>query len=647
MAASPPIDPLFELSQDLLGILDENGKLIHSNPRWTEVLGHDVTTLNQSPLTHYLHPDDKHLLDTSPATFIARFKGLNNHWHYLNCQLTPQNHYTYIVAQDVTHQHHTQTRQADIMQRQAWFSQGLTALTHLSTQTYTAITDHLNAYLTTGTKLFDMEIAIISRIIPPNYLPLAVQSPYPIPTQKPLPLENTLCQKAFNTKQSIAQNKQQQHPAQQLIPDTTAYISAPIYVQGTIYGTLSFATTQSRTTNFHLHHLELLELMAQGISHFLTLQPLSQAREQALIALQQSEENLRTTLASMDDIVFTIDSYGLILSYYQPIKYLTFQNADRQLVGQQFQKALSPNLTTPLSIAFNTLRTTGDNQQFDYHLDLDGQRHWFSANVTARRDTQRQFDGITVVARDITRRRFIEEQLAQQTRELARSNAELEQFAYVVSHDLRAPLRAMNTYSLFLHEDYQDRLDEDGLEYIEGIAESAKHMENLVVDLLEYSRIGRKEVPAQPISLADLLDKIIRQNQLDTRATIHLPDNLPTLTLPPVYLEQIFTNLLNNAAKYCRPDIPSIIHISCQSADGWWRFAIKDNGIGIDPNHFDKIFGVFQRLHTQDEFEGTGIGLAIVKKALTAIGGDIHIDSALNQGTTFTFILPQAKTPSP
>lgn len=237
----------------------------------------------------------------------------------------------------------------------------------------------------------------------------------------------------------------------------------------------------------------------------------------------------------------------------------------------------------------------------------------------------------------------LERRVTERTAKLTAANAELEQFAYVVSHDLRAPLRAMKSYAQFLAEDFGEALDEFGMEYVTGIAESAELMDNLVVDLLEYSRIGRRQVKYQDVELSHLLGRLV--NHLGySPEEIHLPANAPTVQASAVRLEQIFANLLSNALKFCRQDVKPVVTIQCEDEIDAWHFSVRDNGIGIQKKHLQKIFGIFQRLHTQDEYEGTGVGLAIVKKAVEEHGGRIWVESEVGQGTTFTFSLPKKRT---
>lgn len=242
---------------------------------------------------------------------------------------------------------------------------------------------------------------------------------------------------------------------------------------------------------------------------------------------------------------------------------------------------------------------------------------------------------------DIAARSQAEAALALKAEELARSNSELEEFAYVVSHDLRAPLRAMKNYGLFLQEDCTDQLDEFGLDYVAGIIESAQHMDQLVLDLLEYSRIGRMTDKLEQVNINELLERVITNFDLRREAEIRLTPDAPTVQAYSVRLEQIFANLLSNAVKFRAQSQSPIISISWRDLGDRWAFSVSDNGIGISEKYREKIFGIFQRLHTQEEYEGTGVGLAIVKKAVHAHGGDIQLTSKLGEGSTFTFTLPK------
>jgi signal transduction histidine kinase len=249
---------------------------------------------------------------------------------------------------------------------------------------------------------------------------------------------------------------------------------------------------------------------------------------------------------------------------------------------------------------------------------------------------------------DITERRHAEESLRRQTEELARSNTELEQFAYVASHDLREPLRMISSFVDLLARRYGDRLDKDGLEFIAFARDGASRMDRLVLDLLDYSRIGRICKPMQPTDLGQVLDRAVHALALkieETGAEIVSPAApLPTVIGAPDELARLFQNLIDNALKYREPSRPIRVTVAATHHGADWTISIGDNGIGIDPQYFDRIFGIFQRLHTRESFEGTGIGLAICKKIVERHDGRIWIESSPGEGSTFFFTLPAAET---
>lgn len=236
--------------------------------------------------------------------------------------------------------------------------------------------------------------------------------------------------------------------------------------------------------------------------------------------------------------------------------------------------------------------------------------------------------------------------LEDSNQKLEQQRAELQNFAYVVSHDLRAPLRALTNYSRFLTEEFTPQMNEQCRQYVDGITESAKHMDSLVVDLLEYARVGRTEASLSFVAVGALLERIVSRLQLRSRADITLPPDAPTLWTSELRLEQILSNLLENAVKFTRKGVRPAILVEWADRGQAWEFAVRDSGIGINPKHFEQIFGIFQRLHPQGEYEGTGIGLAIVKKAVEEHGGKVWVESTPGQGSIFRFTVPkQAGTP--
>jgi PAS domain S-box-containing protein len=251
--------------------------------------------------------------------------------------------------------------------------------------------------------------------------------------------------------------------------------------------------------------------------------------------------------------------------------------------------------------------------------------------------------GAVVTFRDVTERRASEQALADRAKELARSNAELEQFAYVASHDLQEPLRAVVSYLQLLERRYGSQLDERADKYIGYAVDGARRMQALINDLLTYSRAGRRVDERQTIDVEALLERVLKSLEVviqESGATI-THDPLPTIEAELVGFGQLLQNLIGNALKF-RGDEPPRVHISATRQDRAWQFAVRDNGIGIASEYQERIFILFQRLHGRDEYAGTGIGLAICKKIAERHGGTLWVESTPGEGSTFLFTIPDA-----
>lgn len=263
------------------------------------------------------------------------------------------------------------------------------------------------------------------------------------------------------------------------------------------------------------------------------------------------------------------------------------------------------------------------------------------AHTSILRDANGDPVGACGVVMDVRERKYFEDRLAAQAEDLRRSNEELEQFAYVASHDLQEPLRMVTSYLELIEQRYQDRLDDDASEFIAYAVDGAERMKALINDLLAYSRVQRvKRAEFKPVDLHDILQRTRSNLQLtieDTGAEI-THDPLPTIIGNAGQMSQLLQNLLSNAIKF-RGDTPPHIHIGAQRVGDCWQFSVADNGIGIEPQYLDRIFVIFQRLHSRQAYAGTGIGLAICKRIVENHGGRIWVESEPGAGTTFYFTI--------
>jgi PAS domain S-box-containing protein len=297
--------------------------------------------------------------------------------------------------------------------------------------------------------------------------------------------------------------------------------------------------------------------------------------------------------------------------------------------------------------------TTGEMfEDIEGHRTGDGKRIYVHVLKAPVRDARGAIVGTQIIFWDVTARKLAEEALEKAATELARSNKELEQFAYVASHDLQEPLRMITSYTQLVGKRYSDKLDTNAKEFMQFAVDGAMRMQRLIQDLLIYSRVGTRGKPFEQIRCGQVLDNALANLRIaiEESGTQITHDELPSVMGDSVQLTQLFQNLIGNAIKFRGQGAPKI-HICAtrrtrEEADDdarpreEWVVCVRDNGLGIEPQYFDRIFVIFQRLHTQDQYPGTGIGLAICRKIIERHSGKIWVESAPGQGSNFFFTLP-------
>ncbi|MEW6498465.1 MAG: PAS domain S-box protein [Cyanobacteriota bacterium] len=276
----------------------------------------------------------------------------------------------------------------------------------------------------------------------------------------------------------------------------------------------------------------------------------------------------------------------------------------------------------------------------DLFVRANGEKQWLKWEIRPWASDAGGINGIIMVSEEITERRKAQEKLQQLNEELIQSNRDLEQFAYVASHDLQEPLRTVTSYAQLLARKYQGNLDAKADKYINYIVEGAARMQQLIEDLLEFSRVGTRAKQLVPTDCENLLNQVLENLKIAiaesrTRVT---HDPLPTVMGDETQLIQLFQNLIGNAIKFRGEEVPRV-YISVEQREKEWLFSIRDNGIGIETEYFDRIFTIFQRLHSKSEYPGTGIGLAVCKKIVERHGGHIWVESEPSAGTTFHFTI--------
>ncbi len=420
--------------------------------------------------------------------------------------------------------------------------------------------------------------------------------------------------------------------------------------KGGIYSTNENLTKDGRTITCEWFNAPLVGAGGQIIGVASLVQDVTE-RRQAEEALRESEDKYRQLFELESDAIFLIDNEtGQILEAnaaasalygYPRQELLRKNNSDLSAEPEDTRRVTQ---TTPVitdQVVFVPLR---------FHRKRDGAV--FPVEITGRFFTWRGRHVHIAAIRDITERVRTEEELRRLNEELERrvvertsqleaANQELEAFAYSVSHDLRAPLRAMAGFSRILLEDYASQVSIEAQDHLRRVHDNAQKMGQLIDDLLAFSRLGRQALQVQPVEPADLARQTLaelQEEQAGQRVEISIGE-LPPCQADPVLLKQVFVNLLGNALKFSRGREVARIEVGYQEVDGETVYFVRDNGVGFDMAYADKLFGVFQRLHGADEYEGTGVGLAIVQRIIHRHGGRVWAEAEVDKGATFYFTL--------
>jgi PAS domain S-box-containing protein len=361
-------------------------------------------------------------------------------------------------------------------------------------------------------------------------------------------------------------------------------------------------------------------------------------------ALRQSEEQIRLTVEGVKDYaIFPLDAAGRVTSWNIGLQRLQGYAA-AEIVGREvvvFFTTEDRAAGTPARLLAEADRQ-GSAQYGGWQVRSDGSRFWAELVITARRDSSGRLSGFAEVVRDITERKQVEVAQQRLLADLSRSNEELEQFAYVASHDLQEPLRMVASFTQLLAQRYKGKLDQDADDFIGFAVDGATRMQRLINDLLMYSRVNSPGHPLVPVESQAAMTDAVRNLTLaieDTAAVVTC-DPLPTVRGDAGQLLQLFQNLLGNAIKFHQPGQPPRVHVSARREGDQWTFAVADNGIGIPSQFHERIFAIFQRLHSRKKYSGTGIGLAVCRRVVERHKGRIWLESQEGRGTTFFFTLP-------
>jgi PAS domain S-box-containing protein len=356
---------------------------------------------------------------------------------------------------------------------------------------------------------------------------------------------------------------------------------------------------------------------------------------------KKEDLRFRKIIELAPDGILLIDLTGKVTLVNDAFCTLTGQSSDK-VIGKHITQLQSVRVSD-IPIYLNQVKKIARGEElrgFEFrYINADGIEAWGEARGGLL-STGLFKKEIIAILRDITERKKNEEKILKINEELSRSNRELDDYTFAVSHDLKAPLRTIDSFSSFLLDDYLDKLDDTGKEYLIRMRSATQRMKTLIEDLLTMSRVGRKFTEFEFVNLNKLIGEIEDDHKtliLEKNSEIIISE-LPTIKTQRIWIKQVFSNLVSNGLKFNKSKNPKI-WIKYEEKEDSHLFSVKDNGIGIEKRHEEKIFSLFQRLHTQEEYPGSGAGLTICKKIVESLGGKIWFESEIDKGSTFFFTL--------
>ncbi|MCA9917514.1 MAG: PAS domain S-box protein [Anaerolineales bacterium] len=420
-----------------------------------------------------------------------------------------------------------------------------------------------------------------------------------------------------------------------LLPETMSELSIPLEYGRTLLGILDIQ--DSRANRFSPGEIDVFISLAGSVA-------IALRNAQLFTELHQTQNKLlyqANLMQNVSDAIIATDNQFCIQSWNKAAEAI-YGWSEAEVLGKKMNDIV-PQIYTEQSheAVMAEFLAQGQWQGRLKQQRRNGSDIPIFASVTAVKNHSGTIIGAVAVNRDITNQLAIEESLRQHMQLLQASNADLAQFAYVASHDLQEPLRMITAYLQLLVSTNRGKLDEESQEFIDFALDGANRMRQLITDLLAYSRVGRQNESFNQVDLDQTLAQVRRnlEIQIEENEVTLTHDPLPTIFADKTQMLQLLQNLISNAIKFKSPKDPHI-HLSAKQENAQWIISVSDNGIGIDPQFSERIFTIFQRLHTPDEYPGTGIGLALCKKIVQKHGGDIWVDSAPDAGATFSFSIP-------
>ena len=441
-------------------------------------------------------------------------------------------------------------------------------------------------------------------------------------------------------------------PLQRTILDLRAkgalfFVALPLIIDQHVFGVVAFYDEESTKGELVDFEPELLELLQGNIESLINLKYLKETHDLKERALSISEERFKSIYDYADIGICFTNLRGTVIMANNALIHMN-ECKKEDIIGDDFQKFAHPEDKVSDRSLFEEI-ISGEIDSYSLErrsVTSTGKIIYVGLTVSVVKNEQGEIQYVVRIVNNITERKqnereinALNQKLEDQVKELETANIELEAFSYSVSHDLRAPLRAIQGYSRIIHDSQKNNLNEEGVRLLEIVQKNAERMSVLIENLLEIAKISRKPMTLIPVNMSEMLEEILENNDIPQR--IIRNEGLPTVLVEPTLLKQALTNLISNAMKFSSKTKNPLIEIGYSRHDDHYLIYIKDNGVGFDKNRYDKLFGVFQRLHSQEEYVGSGVGLAIVHKVITRHGGKIWAESELGSGATFYFTIPR------
>ena len=421
--------------------------------------------------------------------------------------------------------------------------------------------------------------------------------------------------------------------------EITSMMDIPIWLNGKVVGIICHEHTgpkrewSAEEQDFATSIADMVSLTIEASEHRKTGE-----------ALKRSEERFKHVAENSGDWIWEVNTEGLY-TYSSPVVKKVLGYGPEEIVGKKhFYDLFAPDEKENLKkAAFNAFAKKESFRGFiNPNVHKNGSIVFLETSGTPILDDAENLCGYQGADRDITERKEAEQRQSQLLKQLEKVNEELRSFGYIVSHDLKAPLRGVKVLVDWIYTDYIDKLDEEGKHNMELLVSRVDRMHNLIDGILQYSRVGRSKEYISQVNLNELLIDIIDLIAPPENIEITIEDGLPVIECERTRITQVFQNLLSNAVKY-NDKQHGFIKIGCTESIDFWKFSVNDNGPGIEEKHYDKIFQMFQTLSPRDKFESTGVGLTVVQKIVELYGGKIWVESQVGQGSTFIFTISKHK----